>query len=225
MIPTAPRHRRSVIALHWFTVLALLAGLALVLLHDGVEDRSVARSLVDVHRQVGVAILLAAVARVVMSLAWRTGAVNAEGMTRTQRLLRGGAHGLLYAGLLATPVLGWLLSTARGQAVRFMGLPLPGLIGRDRDLADGLQAWHQGLAWSLVALAALHAAVALWHHLARRDGVLGSMLPRRPRKTSPAPSRTRPTSPRGTSPACASARWTPASRCPSPWPTRSSRRS
>jgi cytochrome b561 len=188
MSSPAPRHRRSVIALHWFSVLALLAGIGLVLAHDGVESRSLAHGLVDVHRQVGVAILLAGVLRAVLGLAWRTGRVNGEGLPRSQRLLRAATHALLYLGLVATPLLGWLLTNARGQSLRFLGLPLPTLLARDRDLADSLEGWHQTLAWSLVVLAALHAAVALWHHFARRDGVLASMLPvRRPVAVSAPP--------------------------------------
>lgn len=192
MSSSAPRHRRSVMILHWFTAAALLAGLSLVLVHDVIDDRAVARALVDIHRQVGVTVLAVALLRIATNLVWRTGSVNAEGLTRAQRLLRGTAHSLLYAGLVATPLLGWLLSNARGQALHFLGLPLPALIGRDRDLAESLQAWHQTLAWSLVALAALHAGVALWHHFARRDPVLASMLPRgrRARQTVQQPAAT-----------------------------------
>ncbi len=175
------RHRVSVIALHWFTVLALTGGLCFVLLHDQVESRVTARALVEIHRQIGVAVLTAALLRVAMNLAWDTGAVNATGLARPQRALRAGAHGLLYLGLTTTPLLGWLLTNARGQAVHFLGLTLPTLIDRDRDLADTLQSWHQTLAWGLVTLAVIHAAVALWHHFARRDGVLVSILPGRPR--------------------------------------------
>lgn len=180
MNSTVARHRGSVIALHWFTVLALCAGLIFVLTHDAVENRSVARNLMEMHREVGVAVLVVASLRAILNLIWRTGSVNAEGLKRPQRVLRAGTHALLYLGLMATPVLGWLLTNARGQAVHFLGLTLPTLIDRDRDLADSLQSWHQTLAWSLVVLALLHAFVALWHHFARRDGVLVSILPRRP---------------------------------------------
>ena len=37
MNSTVARHRGSVIALHWFTVLALCAGLIFVLTHDAVK--------------------------------------------------------------------------------------------------------------------------------------------------------------------------------------------
>ncbi|WP_206692536.1 cytochrome b/b6 domain-containing protein [Azospirillum sp. INR13] len=38
---------------------------------------------------------------------------------------------------------------------------------------------HELAANLILALAALHMAAALWHHLVRRDGVLGRMLPDR----------------------------------------------
>jgi cytochrome b561 len=64
-----------------------------------------------------------------------------------------------------------------------VGLPglghLPALIGRDLDLADTLEDWHSALAWTLLALIALHVAAALWHQYIRRDGLLDAMWPRR----------------------------------------------
>jgi cytochrome b561 len=38
---------------------------------------------------------------------------------------------------------------------------------------------HEWLANGLLAVAALHAAAALWHHFVRRDDVLTRMLPGR----------------------------------------------
>jgi cytochrome b561 len=85
--------------------------------------------------------------------------------------------------LLATvPLLGWTASNALGQDVHFLGVALPALIAPDDDLGDRLQQWHQTAAWSLVALAAIHALAALWHHFIRRDAVLAAMLPRRVRR-------------------------------------------
>jgi cytochrome b561 len=55
---------------------------------------------------------------------------------------------------------------------------LPALIGTDRSLARQLLAVHQAVGFSLLALIALHASAALYHHFWRRDDALDAMLPR-----------------------------------------------
>ena len=88
-------------------------------------------------------------------------------------------HAALYAALLALPLLGWALSDAAGKPPHLFGLALPALVAEDDDLADRLLAWHQDLAWVLLALVSLHIAAALWHHFIRRDDVLRAMWPAR----------------------------------------------
>jgi len=101
------------------------------------------------------------------------------GMSTPQKLAASALHALLYVLLLSIPLLGWALSSARGQAVALpLGVNLPALLAKDLDLADSLEQLHSIAAWSLAALAGLHAAAAIWHHRVRRDGVLVAMLPR-----------------------------------------------
>lgn len=88
------------------------------------------------------------------------------------------SHGLLYALLLAMPVVGWLLSSASNLTVSWFGLwVLPNLVAPDRRLAQGLLLAHQSMAWTLLALIALHVAAAFWHHWILKDDVLLRMLP------------------------------------------------
>ena len=84
----------------------------------------------------------------------------------------------MYLLLLSLPVLGWLLTNARGQPVVLPGLgSLPVLLERDLDVADTLQLVHTWTAWILVSMVALHVGAAVWHHRIRRDGVLTAMWP------------------------------------------------
>ena len=44
-------------------------------------------------------------------------------------------------------------------------------------LAEAIKPWHERLAWTLIALVALHVAAALKHHFIDRDGLLSRMRP------------------------------------------------
>ena len=58
---------------------------------------------------------------------------------------------------------------------------LPPVVGPDKLLAKKAMAAHELVACLLVALVALHAGAALFHHFVRRDNVLKAMLPGRRR--------------------------------------------
>jgi hypothetical protein len=59
----------------------------------------------------------------------------------------------LYLLLIATPMLGWLHSSAAGFSVVWFGvLPLPDLVGKDKILAETFKELHEGSVNLLVTL-------------------------------------------------------------------------
>jgi cytochrome b561 len=87
-------------------------------------------------------------------------------------------HGLMYALFFAIPLAGWAYSSAAGFPIVWFGvLPLPDFVPVDKALAEAIKPWHEGLAWALIALVALHLAAALKHHFIDRDGLLSRMRP------------------------------------------------
>jgi cytochrome b561 len=87
-------------------------------------------------------------------------------------------HFLLYALTLTIPVSGWLMSSASGFQVVYLGqFPIPDLLPKDKNMAEQLKHLHEALNWLMLALVALHAAAALKHHMLDRDDVLRRMLP------------------------------------------------
>ena len=80
--------------------------------------------------------------------------------------------------MFAIPLTGWLMSSAKGfQTVYFGVLPVPDLLGKDKDLGELLELVHRWLNYSMMAVVAAHAAAALKHHFVDRDDVLRRMMP------------------------------------------------
>jgi len=85
-------------------------------------------------------------------------------------------HVALYLLMFAIPLVGWLMSSAKGYTVNYFGLfDLPDLVGKDKALGHQLKEVHELLANVLVALVGLHVLAALKHQFIDKDGLLGRM--------------------------------------------------
>ena len=99
-------------------------------------------------------------------------------MNGLQQFLAHAGHLALYALMLAIPLSGWLMSSAKGvQTVWFGVLPLPDLLGRDKELGKQLAELHSALNIGLLVLIGVHTAAALLHHFVHKDDILRRMLP------------------------------------------------
>lgn len=161
--------------LHWLTALLIVGGFILGLVMTDMPLSPRKFQYYAWHKWAGVTVFVLALAR----LAWRLGhpAPAVEGPALTRRLAALG-HVALYLFMLAVPLTGWLMSSAKGVPTVWFGvLPLPDLVPRDKALGDSLRAVHEILNWAMAATVAGHAGAALLHHLVLRDGTLARMAP------------------------------------------------
>ena len=165
-------------AIHWATLILVAAAFAAVFLADpAFVGGSSVRSVVQIHRSLG----LTVAALTVFRLLWRWQAripPLPSDVPAAQKVAARATEGLVYVLLLAQPTVGLLYTNAYGLRANlfFLG-ELPAIIGRDRPFAAQLGAIHSFLGYSLLILIGIHAAAALFHHFVRRDGVLDAMLP------------------------------------------------
>jgi cytochrome b561 len=168
------RYTRTAIALHWVIALMIFSAFPLgVYMHD-LPLSPTKLQLFSYHKWLGITILLAAAAR----LAWRVThpAPAMLDMPRWQQIAAHGTHHLLYLLLFAIPLSGWLMSSAKGfQTVWFGLLPLPDLVGKNKELGDLLKEVHEILNFGLLLLVGAHIAGALKHHFIERDDTLRRM--------------------------------------------------
>ncbi|UVE18135.1 cytochrome b [Pseudomonas sp. LS44] len=167
------------ILLHWGVALAVFGLFALGWWMVGLDYYSAWRQTApSLHKSIGLILL----AVMLLRLVWRFISPSPPLLDSYGRLTRVSAkagHGLLYLGLFAVMISGYLISTADGRGISVFGLlEVPALITGIPDQEDVAGAVHEYLAWGLVIFSGLHALAALKHHFIDRDATLARMLGR-----------------------------------------------
>ena len=162
-------------ALHWLTAVGVLGLLAAGLWMTGLPFGLLKLKAYAWHKWIGLTVLVLTLAR----LFWRWRApppsLPAQ-VTGWERRLAPLGHATLLALLLAQPVVGWLMSSAGGVQVFWFGfVPLPDLVPRDQQLFEALKLAHRALAYTLMAVVAVHILAVVRHDFFRRDGVFRRM--------------------------------------------------
>jgi cytochrome b561 len=162
---------------HWLTALLLVGSFWLGYTMTDMALSPAKLRFYSWHKWVGVTVFALALLR----LGWRQWAgvpALPPSMRRWERVLAQAVHVLLYLLLLAAPLSGWLMSSAKGYQTVYLGLlPIPDLIGKNAALGERLETLHGLLTTGLLYVIALHALAAVKHHFIDRDEVLARMLP------------------------------------------------
>jgi cytochrome b561 len=170
------RYGGVAIALHWLTVVLVVANLTLGVSMVPLPLSPRKLQWYAWHKWIGITVFIVTCLR----LAWRKShrPPPLVPMPDWQRRVADTSHLLLYTLLTLIPISGWLYSSSTGVQVVYLGLfPLPDLVPKDRTLATILKWTHYGLNSTLFALVVVHALAALKHHFIDRDGTLTRMLP------------------------------------------------
>ena len=173
-------HRYTPVAqfFHWST--AILVLVAFIYGPGGSEQhvyagaRDAERTL---HETLGISVLLVTTLR----LAWRriSRPPPAIDMPRWMYRLSRLTQNLLYGLLLAIPLSAIAGAWLTGHPVQLLGgLEFRPLLAESHATGSVIATIHTWLGDTIVWLAGLHAAAAIYHHGVRKDGVLVSMLPR-----------------------------------------------
>ncbi|MBC3374395.1 cytochrome b [Pseudomonas sp. SWRI92] len=172
----APRHFTALARLlHWLMALMIIAmlfiGAGMV---ASVSERH--EWLLQLHKPLGIAILLLVMVRLVVRFTTRTPPLPAD-LPGWQALAAKASHVLLYALMLILPLLGWSMISAAGDPVMLSeSLRLPSILPADAQTFALLRKAHGYLAYLLFLTVLVHLAAALFHGWVRRDEVLDSML-------------------------------------------------
>ncbi len=161
--------------LHWLMAVLILGLLVLGLYMSGLPLSPQKLALYSWHKWAGVTVFVLVWVRLAWRLTHRPPALP-DTLAPVMRLAAHAGHGLLYVLMVAIPLSGWLMSSAKGfQTVWFGVLPIPDLLPKDKALGDALQQAHQALNLLLMLTLAGHLGAALWHHVVLKDDTLRRM--------------------------------------------------
>lgn len=161
--------------LHWLMAVMVLCmlfiGVGMVATVSALHDQ-----LVNIHKPLGIAVLVLAALRLLWRLFHRPPALPAD-LSPMQAMGAKVSHWLLYGLMFAIPLVGWAMLSAAGLSVTLGGgIVLPPLVPMNGAWYACLRPLHGVLAYGLFVLVLVHLGAALHHGLVRRDGVLRSML-------------------------------------------------
>ena len=172
---TTKRYSKIAIGLHWAIALLIFSAFPIGLYMHDLKLSPTKLHLYSYHKWIGITVLMLAVLRVLWRATHKPPALH---LARWQEVASSIVHGFLYLLILAVPMTGWLMSSAKGVKTVWLGIvPLPDLLGKDKALGHILSNVHTALNYTLLVLVALHIAAALKHHFVDRDDVLLRMLP------------------------------------------------
>lgn len=163
--------------LHWL-VFALMSGAFAVGFYMADLPLSPTKlQLVSWHKWCGVTIFVL----VLLRLTWRLlnpPPPQSAAMPQWQVRASEAMHRVLYVLMMAMPLSGWLMSSAKGVPTVWFGLiPLPDLLAKNPPLGKALAEVHETLGYIILGFVALHVLAALKHHFIDRDDVLARMTP------------------------------------------------
>ncbi len=175
------RYTNVAIALHWAIALLLVGQVAGGFFMENLPKGDPLKfTAFQMHKSFGMLILMLTLVRVFWRLGHKAPPLPAS-LPGWQRLSARAVQTGLYALMLAMPLLGWaFVSTTTFQVptLLFGVIPLPHLpLGVDKARSEQFAELHELGAFALIGLFVMHAGAALYHHFAKHDAVLASMLP------------------------------------------------
>ncbi|MCI4663582.1 MAG: cytochrome b/b6 domain-containing protein [Neomegalonema sp.] len=178
------RYTTVAIVLHW----AIAAAIAFQMWSGMTAEGSSAYAQIQLHKAVGVTILLLTVIRLAWRLAHPAPTLPSE-MPGWQKLASHASHWLFYAALIAIPVSGWVMVSANPDfsmipTMWFKLFTIPHLpffdamdVASRKNVTGLAHEAHELMSNGMLALLALHVGAALKHHFVDRDATLARMTP------------------------------------------------
>jgi cytochrome b561 len=169
------RYTPIAIILHWVMALLILTTWTIAIAIDDMPLSPARITGLSWHKWLGTTVFFLVTLRLLWRATHPAPALNIT-MPAWQLRVMHLTHIALYLLMFAIPVIGWLMSSAKGYTVNYFGLfELPDLVEKDKALGHQLKEVHEWLANCLMLLVGLHIAAALKHQLIDKDGLLSRM--------------------------------------------------
>ncbi len=160
---------------HWVIFILVVCMLIFGYWMDGITDKTLRASLMNIHKLIGLTILLIMMLRLIWALLNpKPDLPNAKPWEH--RLERIG-HFLLYFVLLAMPIAGWVMAVTAGFAPHIFNFRFQLPLSKNENVMNIAMGTHNTLAIVIIVLVSLHILAALYHYFFKKDNVLQRMMP------------------------------------------------
>ena len=162
--------------LHWLMAICILS---MLFIGVGMVSTITTKylTLVQIHKPLGIAILILALIRLALRLYYGAPALPAD-LPEPIKLAANLSQYIFYALMISMPLIGWaMLSAAEYPVVLFGGVHLPSIVPLNPGLHTLLWNAHHYLAFAFFAVILMHISAILFHKLVRNDGVFEAMAP------------------------------------------------
>jgi cytochrome b561 len=161
--------------LHWLMAILIIAmafiGVSMMASLAGYHR------LLSLHRPLGIVILVLGVIRLINRRLTQLPPFPVT-MSPLERRVASASEKLLYALMIALPLVGWGMLSAGGFPIVLVGsLHLPAILPARPMLFAFLRTTHSVLAYLFVATVLAHVGAVLFHTLVVRDRILARMVP------------------------------------------------
>src|ERR1700749_266135 len=162
--------------LHWLMALCILS---MLFIGVGMVSTAAPRylTLVQIHKPLGIAILVLVLIRLALRFYYGSPSLPAD-LPEPMKLAAYSSQVVLYALMIAMPLLGWgMLSAAAYPVVLFGSVYLPPILPVSASLHTLLWHAHYYLAFAFFPLILMHIAPIFFPKLIPPDGVFETMAP------------------------------------------------
>jgi cytochrome b561 len=162
--------------LHWFMAACIIS---MLFIGAGMISTVAPKylALVEIHKLLGIAILVLALIRLALRAHYGAPALPAD-LPVPIKLAAELSQYILYTLMIGMPLIGWgMLSAASHPVILSGSVTLPPILPVSANLYSLLRRAHYLLGFSFFALILMHVAALLFHKLVRKDRVFETMAP------------------------------------------------
>ena len=169
------RYTNTAILLHWVMALLILVTWSIAIVVSDMPLSPARIAGFSWHKWLGTTVFFLVLVRIVWRATHRVPKLNVTMPAWQERAMQF-THLALYFLMLVIPLIGWLMSSAKGYTVNYFGFfDLPDLLEKNKALGHLLKEVHEVLANGLMVLVGLHVLAALKHQWIDKDGLLSRM--------------------------------------------------
>ncbi len=165
--------------LHWVMALLIIFLLGLgIYMSDFLDEDSANRLVVyNLHKSLGVVVLILVFLRITNRLLTRTPALPFAISALEKKLAKFG-HFALYFLMITTPLSGYLMSSFAGYPVKLFAIELPNFFEANYEIAEFFAETHELSAFTLLGLIVIHILAVIRHRFFDKPGndVLNRMM-------------------------------------------------